>query len=34
VKSRLHEARRLLAEHPALRTETFTDRTSDAEVLR
>jgi RNA polymerase sigma-70 factor (ECF subfamily) len=34
VKSRLHEARRLLAAHPALRTETFTDRTNDSEVLR
>lgn len=34
VKSRLHEARRLLAEHPALRSETYGDSTTDSEALR
>jgi RNA polymerase sigma-70 factor (ECF subfamily) len=33
VKSRLHEARRLLAEHPALRSPGICDRT-ESEVLR
>ena len=33
VKSRLHEARRLLAEHPALRSQIPGDRT-ESEVLR
>ncbi len=33
VKSRLHEARRLLAEHPALRSQA-PDYRSDSEVLR
>jgi RNA polymerase sigma-70 factor (ECF subfamily) len=33
VKSRLHEARRLLAQHPALRQET-PDNPIDSEVLR
>lgn len=34
VKSRLHEARRLLADHPALRTETAPDTATDSEVSR
>ena len=34
VKSRLHEARRLLAEHPALRSDAMIDCTSDSEALR
>jgi RNA polymerase sigma-70 factor (ECF subfamily) len=34
VKSRLHEARRLLAEHPALRSEPYNDPTTDSEVIR
>jgi RNA polymerase sigma-70 factor (ECF subfamily) len=33
VKSRLHEARRLLAEHPALRSETETDSVIDSGVV-
>ena len=33
VKSRLHEARRLLAEHPALRSETRDESTTGSEVL-
>jgi RNA polymerase sigma factor (sigma-70 family) len=34
VKSRLHEARRLLAEHPALRADGYDDSTTDSEALR
>ena len=34
VKSRLHEARRLLAEHPALRSEGSTDANLNSEALR
>ena len=34
VKSRLHEARRLLAEHRALRSEAFEEFSNDSEVLR
>ncbi|MGO8872872.1 MAG: RNA polymerase sigma factor [Acidimicrobiales bacterium] len=34
VKSRLHEARRLLAEHPALRSETAPEVMDDSEVSR
>jgi RNA polymerase sigma-70 factor, ECF subfamily len=34
VKSRLHEARRLLASHPALRAQTDRIRTNDSGVLR
>ena len=34
VKSRLHEARRLLADHPALRPESDPETTIDSEVLR
>jgi len=33
VKSRLHEARRMLADHPALRSESRRDDTSESEVL-
>jgi RNA polymerase sigma-70 factor, ECF subfamily len=33
VKSRLHEARRLLAEHPALRSEASDASRSESEVL-
>jgi RNA polymerase sigma-70 factor, ECF subfamily len=34
VKSRLHEARRLLAAHPALRSDAFTECSDSSEVLR
>jgi RNA polymerase sigma-70 factor, ECF subfamily len=34
VKSRLHEARRLLAEHRALRSEALSECSNDSEVLR
>ena len=34
VKSRLHEARRLLADHPALAQESAPETTIDSEVLR
>jgi RNA polymerase sigma-70 factor (ECF subfamily) len=34
VKSRLHEARRQLAEHPALRSETHGDPATVSEVVR
>jgi RNA polymerase sigma-70 factor (ECF subfamily) len=34
VKSRLHEGRRLLAEHPALRASGYDDSTHDSEALR
>jgi RNA polymerase sigma factor (sigma-70 family) len=33
VKSRLHEARRLLADHPALRSEPSSEATTGSEVL-
>jgi RNA polymerase sigma-70 factor, ECF subfamily len=33
VKSRLHEARRMLADHPALRSGSRGDATTDSEVL-
>jgi RNA polymerase sigma factor (sigma-70 family) len=33
VKSRLHEARRLLADHPALRSEQSSEATTESEVL-